>query len=115
VPLSACAVALLAALPRTGARVFPVSRTSVWYAAKRLRPEITVHGFRSSFRDWAGERTNYAREVVEQCLAHAAGDQTELAYRRGDALEKRRAVMDAWARFCDQPMPVGDNVRPIRA
>jgi integrase len=114
VPLSDAAVALLEALPRTSARIFPVSRTSVWYAAKRLRPEITVHGFRSSFRDWAGERTSYAREVIEQCLAHAAGDQTELAYRRGDALEKRRRVMEDWATFCAQPAPASDNVRPIR-
>jgi integrase len=115
VPLSDAALALLRALPRTGDRVFSVSRTIVWYAVKRIRPEITVHGFRSSFRDWAGERTGFAREVVEQCLAHAAGDQTELAYRRGDALEKRRQVMDAWAKFCAQPVGTGDNVRSIRA
>jgi len=110
VPLSDAALALLQALPRTGDRVFPVGDVALWRVAKRIRPEITVHGFRSTFRDWAGERTSYAREVVEQCLAHAAGDQTELAYRRGDALEKRRHVMDAWAKFCAQPAPAGGNV-----
>jgi integrase len=114
VPLSAAALALLEALPRTGDRVFPVGDVALWRVAKKLRPDITVHGFRSSFRDWAGERTSYAREVVEQCLAHAAGDATELAYRRGDALEKRRQVMEAWAGFCAQPAPAG-NVRAIRA
>jgi integrase len=115
IPLSEPALALLRALPRTGDKVFPVGAGALWRVAKKLRPEITVHGFRSSFRDWAGERTSFAREVVEQCLAHAAGDQTELAYRRGDALEKRRQVMDAWAKFCAQPVPVGDNVLRIRA
>jgi integrase len=61
---------------------------------------ITVHGFRSTFRDWAGECTDFPREVVEAALAHIVGDQTERAYRRGDALEKRRRLMDAWADFC---------------
>ena len=57
---------------------------------------VTTHGFRSSFRDWAGEETGFPREVAEQALAHTVGDQTELAYRRGDALEKRRALMAEW-------------------
>jgi integrase len=114
VPLSDAALAILKALPRNGPRVLPVDTVTVWRAVKRLRPEITLHGFRSTFRDWAGERTSFAREVVEQCLAHAAGDQTELAYRRGDALTKRRQVMDAWARFCAQPVERGEVV-PIGA
>ena len=59
----------------------------------------TVHGFRSSFRDWCGETTSFPREVVEAALAHVVGDQTKRAYRRGDALEKRRKLMDAWADF----------------
>ena len=58
---------------------------------------MTSHGFRSSFRDWAGECTNFPREVCEAALAHAVGNAVELAYRRGDALEKRRALMEAWA------------------
>lgn len=61
---------------------------------------ITTHGFRSSFRDWVGEATNYPRELAEHSLAHRVGDATERAYRRGDALEKRRALMADWGRFC---------------
>jgi integrase len=61
--------------------------------------EFTVHGFRSAFRDWAGDETGFAREVAEAALAHAVGDKAELAYRRGDALKKRRALMNAWAAF----------------
>ena len=60
----------------------------------------TVHGFRSSFRDWAAEQTDFPREVVEACLAHALGDDAELAYKRTDFLEKRREVMAAWQAFC---------------
>ena len=67
---------------------------------KRMKVEgVTVHGFRSSFRDWAGECTPFPREIAEAALAHVVGDQTERAYRRGDALEKRRKLMDAWAGF----------------
>jgi integrase len=109
VPLSDAALAILAALPRDGDRVFPIG--DLYKLATKLRPAseeyprgITMHGFRSSFRNWAGERTSFAREVIEQCLAHAAGDATELAYRRGDALEKRRRVMDDWAKFCAHPL-----------
>jgi integrase len=61
--------------------------------------EITTHGFRSSFRDWAGEITDFPREIVEAALAHAVGDATERAYRRGDALDKRRQLMEAWANY----------------
>ena len=68
---------------------------------RRMGAEFTVHGFRSSFRDWAGERTHFPREVAEAALAHVVGDETERAYRRGDALEKRRELMDAWAVFCE--------------
>jgi integrase len=110
VPLSDTALAIIEAMPRNGPRLFPVDTVTVWRAVKRLLPGITLHGFRSTFRDWAGERTSFAREVVEQCLAHAAGDQTELAYRRGDALDRRRQVMDAWARFCAQPTQGGEVV-----
>jgi integrase len=62
----------------------------------------TVHGFRSSFRDWAGDATDFPREVAEAALAHVVGDATERAYRRGDAFEKRRALIEAWARYCEQ-------------
>jgi integrase len=61
---------------------------------------VTVHGFRSSFRDWAGDATHFPRELAEAALAHVAGDETERAYRRGDALERRRELMNAWSTFC---------------
>ncbi|WP_439711357.1 tyrosine-type recombinase/integrase [Bradyrhizobium elkanii] len=63
--------------------------------------DFTVHGFRSSFRDWAAEETAFQREVAEAALAHAVGDAVERAYRRGDALEKRRKLMVAWANYCE--------------
>lgn len=64
---------------------------------------ITTHGFRSTFRDWAAERTNFANEVVEMALAHAIEDKTEAAYRRGELFEKRRKLMAAWADYCTKP------------
>lgn len=76
------------------------------------RGKVTPHGFRSSFRDWAGESSTFPREVAEAALAHTVGDETERAYRRGDALEKRRKLMDAWARYCDAGLKIsrGNNV-----
>ena len=59
----------------------------------------TPHGFRTSFRNWCGEKTNFAREIIEMCLAHQIGNAVEQAYWRGDALEKRREVMEAWAAY----------------
>jgi integrase len=79
------------------------------------RTDITVHGFRSSFRDWCGESTNYPREIAEAALAHISGDATERAYRRGDALDKRRQLMEAWARFCAEPAAVSGEVISIGA
>ena len=63
-----------------------------------------MHGFRSSFRDWAGDRTHYAREVIEHALAHQIKDKAEAAYRRSDALEKRRRLMEEWAKYCGSPV-----------
>lgn len=68
-------------------------------------PGLTVHGFRSTFREWAGDATEHPREVAEAALAHVVGDTTERAYRRGDALEKRRRLMTDWAAFLTQPQP----------
>ena len=82
----------------------------------RLKVEVqgaTVHGFRSAFRDWAGNETAFPREVAEQALAHAAGNAVELSYRRSDALEKRRGLMEAWAAHCCAP-DSGGNVVPLR-
>jgi integrase len=77
------------------------------------RSEITVHGFRSSFRDWCGEKTHHPREIAEAALAHLSGDETERAYRRGDALEKRRDLMEAWAIYCNEP--IQSNVVKLNA
>jgi integrase len=79
------------------------------------RSDLTVHGFRSSFRDWAAETTGFASEMVEMALAHAVGSKVEAAYRRGDLFQKRRGLMDAWAAFLARP--VGENVvnLPARA
>ena len=70
----------------------------------------TVHGFRSAFRDWVGDETSFPREVAEQALAHRIGDATEQAYRRADALERRRMLMEAWAVYCTAG-PTGNVVR----
>jgi integrase len=67
---------------------------------RRMHRDITVHGFRSAFRDWAGEQTNFPREVIELCLAHMVGSKVEQAYFRSDLFEKRRKLMDTWARYC---------------
>jgi integrase len=72
----------------------------------------TVHGFRSSFRDWGGNETGYPRELIETALAHVIGDRTEQAYRRSDALEKRRKLMEAWAQYCSAR--AGASVLPLR-
>jgi len=61
---------------------------------------VSQHGFRSSFRDWAGDATSFPRDIIEQALAHAVGNDVELAYRRSDALERRRTVMERWADYC---------------
>jgi integrase len=67
---------------------------------RRMGYDITTHGFRSAFKDWASERTSFANEVSEAALAHVVGDKVEAAYRRGDLFEKRRRLMDAWAQYC---------------
>ena len=112
VPLSARAVEILQGMEqiRTSDLVFPgmkrgrsLSNTALEMVLRRMNVDVTVHGFRSAFRDWAGERTTYPREVAEAALAHVVGDAVERAYRRGDALEKRRGLMDAWARLLEAP------------
>jgi integrase len=74
---------------------------------------VTVHGMRSSFRDWAGERTAFPREVAEMALAHAIGDETEAAYFRADLFDKRRRLMLAWSKYCMRPAPA--NVTALSA
>jgi integrase len=92
----------------------PLSNMALLQLLHRMgRDDVTAHGFRSSFRDWTAERTSYPGEVAEMALAHAVGDKVEAAYRRGDLFEKRRRLMDDWARFCD--MPPAANVVPLKA
>jgi integrase len=95
----------------------PLSVMAMDMLLRRMKIDFTVHGFRSSFRDWAGEETTFPREVAEAALAHVVGDETERAYRRGDALEKRRKLMAAWTSYCVPKTPgnVLDMKRPKRA
>jgi integrase len=84
-----------------------------WVDPKVGGREVVPHGFRSSFREWAAERTTFAREVAEAALAHISGDETERAYQRGDLFDKRRRLMTAWAEFCLKPQATG-VVTPLR-
>lgn len=77
----------------------PMSNMVLLMMVRRLDTDCTVHGFRSAFRDWASERTNFAREICEAALAHTVKDKTEAAYRRSDLFEKRREPMATWAAF----------------
>ena len=81
-----------------------MSNTVFLMLFRRIGLSITTHGFRSSFQDWAPERTNFAREVCELALAHVVAGKTEAAYRRGDLLDKRRELMSAWARYLKPPI-----------
>jgi integrase len=111
VPLSRRATDILVSLThhRSGDYVFhgkrnnrPLSGMALQMLLRRMKiKSATVHGFRSSFRDWAGNETSYPRELIETALAHVIGDKAEQAYRRSDALEKRRALMEGWAAYCD--------------
>jgi len=120
VPLAKPALALLRRLQeaKTGDLVFPgvrgkpLSDAAFSTFLQRMKLDVTQHGFRSSFRDWAGESTNFARDIAELALAHAVGDKVERAYRRGKALERRRELMEAWADYCDGGR--GANVIPLR-
>ena len=94
----------------------PLSNMAFLTLLRRIgRSDITTHGFRSTFRDWAAERTSFPAEVAEMAIAHTVGDKTKRAYQRGDLLAKRRALAEAWARFCDTPSekPLA-KVTPIR-
>lgn len=138
VPLSPAAVSLLEALPRMEGNplVFPAPRggqmsdSTMSAVIKRMNAKrsgadvygdprqdnrpITVHGFRSTFRDWAGESTAYPGEAIEQALAHTIRNKAEAAYRRGDMLDRRHSLMRAWAEYLAQPVAKGGTVTPIR-
>jgi integrase len=98
VPLSAAALSLLGS--RREGRVFEIGENAMAGLLKKLCPGVTVHGCRSSFSDWAHERTNYSNHAIEMSLAHAIGTAVERAYRRTDLFDQRRRLMEQWAMFC---------------
>jgi integrase len=108
VPLSPRALQVIKATKKLGGEYIfpgrtpdkPLSNMVFLMMLRRMGVDTTAHGFRSSFRDWSSEHTNYPREVCEAALAHVVKDKTEAAYRRGDLFEKRRQLMDEWARHC---------------
>jgi integrase len=120
VPLVPRAVAILEQMAemRTSEFIFPgqskvrpISDIGLRRLLHGLRRGVTVHGFRSSFRDWAAETTNFPNHVVEMALAHAIADGTEAAYRRGDLFVKRRRLMEAWASYCERKPAAAEVVR----
>jgi integrase len=124
VPLSDAAMGIIeqmAAL-RQSDLVFPGAKqnrllshmTMLNTLGRMRRTDITAHGFRSTFRDWAAECTGFPAEVAEMALAHVVSDRVEAAYRRGDLFQKRHQLAEAWARYCDGQSADGDVV-PLRA
>ena len=118
VPLSNRALSILAKLSAAKVSEFvfagqrpnrPLSVMAMEMILRRMGVDVTVHGFRSAFRDWAGNETHFPRELAEHALAHVIGDKAEQAYRREAALEKRRPMMDTWAQWCE-PRRVGNVV-----
>src|SRR5262249_1221242 len=111
-----------AGLPREGQYLFvgrfPGSKmdtSAMGTLLKRMGHNVTAHGMRASFRTWAGERTNYPREVVEAALAHIIGDAAEPAYAGGDMPARRRQLMEEWSVYCGRPSVEGDVVPMRRA
>jgi integrase len=122
VPLSDAAMAIIDRMAsiKHSDYVFPgrgkgrsVSHTAFSDQLEAMGRSVTAHGFRSTFRDWCAERTNFPNEVAEMALAHAVGDKVEAAYRRGDLFEKRRQLANAWARFCTSPSAAAEVVVPL--
>jgi integrase len=123
VPLSQRAVDLLKSLsPEVdNPHVFPsrfagkgLGENTLLDLMKEMRPGYPPHGLRSTFRDWAATRTNFASEVAEMAITHVVGNKSERAYQRDDLLEKRRRLMADWARFCANPPSAADNVLALR-
>jgi integrase len=100
IPLSDRALAIVRDIPRHKARIFPLSNMAMLELLRGMRPALTVHGFRSTFMDWAHESTNHPKVVIDMALAHKVGDKVEAAYRRGDLFVKRTKLMAVWADFC---------------
>jgi integrase len=124
VPLTARMIEILQSLPRSGGGdglIFesskagrPLGRNALAKLADTMGADCTVHGFRSSFRDWAGEQTSYPRELAEHALAHSVGNAVEQAYSRSKLLEKRRRLMTEWEGFLAAPVGRSADVTPIR-
>ena len=121
VPLSPRVSAILESLQPMGSDwLFPgakgnkLSGMAMAMLMRRMKVDATVHGFRSSFRDWAAECTAYAHEVAEMALAHTIENKVERAYRRGDLFDKRRRLMDDWTTYCASAGAAGATVSPIR-
>jgi integrase len=120
IPLSNRAVEILEAVSKLGQGwVFSgnkgkLSSMAMAMLLRRMGKDVTVHGFRSAFRDWAAESTGYPHEVCEMALAHVIANKAEAAYRRGDLFEKRRRLMDDWASFCSGAAIAGATITPIR-
>jgi integrase len=121
IPLSGRAVKILKSLPHASDFVFPGAslKKSMTTAAgmklvKEIRPGVTAHGMRSTFRDWAADQTAFPREVIEHALSHQLKDKAEAAYFRSDLMPKRTKLMNEWASYCDRISADGDNVTPIR-
>lgn len=123
VPLSPAVVALLSAQPRlaesdlvfVGYKGGPLSDMTLSAVLRRMERAVTVHGFRSSFRDWAAESTAYPNEVAEMALAHGIADETEAAYRRGDLFVKRARMMADWAGYCARPTTATAEILALRS
>lgn len=121
VPLSTPATKLLKQMPRECEYIFPSNKltpltdVSISKAPKRIGYEVTAHGFRSTFQDWAWKYTNYADDVTELALAHVHSDSTRVAYARDGLVDKRRLLMTDWANFCVSGKNDVSNITPIRA
>lgn len=122
VPLSDAVLVLLSKLPQedgtpfvfiSGRRGKPLKDAAMWDVVKAIRPDVTVHGFRSTFRDWGEERTSYHKHVLEMALGHSIGNKVEAAYRRGDLFVKRTRLMAEWARYCEQKPVTGRSATVV--
>ena len=122
VPLSSRAIEIVKAMQALGRSPYlfpgpqsekPLSSMSMAMLLRRMKSDVTVHGFRSTFRDWASETTGFSHEVCEMALAHTIANKAEAAYRRGDLFDKRRKLMDAWSAYCSTGNKEG--VVPLRS
>ena len=121
IPLSERAIEILLHVKMlNGSYVFqgtkggPLSGMAMSMLLRRMETDVTVHGFRSSFRDWAAETTGYPHEVCEMALAHTIGNKAEAAYRRGDLFEKRRRLMADWSAYCTEEVSDAAEVVPLK-